>query len=150
MGRDVPRHRRGALVGAPLKCILAQDWLTVRGLSGTVVTQPESTWVDLAGYRDVVVWLDVKERTPSASGPTIAYQSAVAKDETLFTTIATFTPGMGVTTTVVIPEVTTPFSRWMRWQLSLVGSAWDLQFRLWLAVNGSGRSLAHPSTHLSR
>jgi len=121
-----------------MKCFLAQDLTTVRVASGGLVTQPETAYVDLAGYREVFVWVDVRE---VISGTSLALQSAATKDESLFSTILTVTPGgVGVTIASAIPELTTPFSRWFRWQLSPPpGSTGDLTFRIWVVANRSGR-----------
>jgi len=124
-----------------VKCFLAQDLTTVRVASGVAVIQPEADYVDLAGYREVFVWLDVREVTPTATPPTIAFQSAVTKDESLFATILSASPSaVGLSVLSAIPELTTPFSRWFRWQLSApVGAAGDMTFRLWVVANRSGR-----------
>jgi len=121
-----------------MKCFLAQDLTTVRLTSGGSVTQPEADYLDLAGYREVFVWVDVRELT---TGTSLALQSAVTKDESLFATILTVSPaGVGVTIASAIPELITPFSRWFRWQmLPPAGSGGDMTFRIWVCANRSGR-----------
>lgn len=45
-----------------MDCFCLQDWVTIQGASGVLsITQGENGWIDLAGYQDVVAWLDVRE-----------------------------------------------------------------------------------------
>jgi hypothetical protein len=121
-----------------MKCFLLQDWVDISGPAGTTVTQSEGGWLDLSGYRDVVAWLDVRQVT---STPNLLFQTAVTKDDSLFTTAATLRgPGTGVTLTTVLQDTATvPVARWFRWQLQPAGANWDLMFRIWLAASCPGR-----------
>jgi hypothetical protein len=125
---------------------LAQPWITIRGQTTvTTITQSERCWLDLTPYQDLTAFLECKE--VSAGGGTnvqIAYQSAPTKDEPLFLPIvAAFNLVTGATPTVMLKDlVSTPISRWFRWQLTVTGSpssAWDATFRLWLSANVVGK-----------
>ena len=130
-----------------MDALCLQDWLTLRGAAGnTGITQPEPAWLDLYAYLDVVAWLEVKEFTPSTgvSIPAISFQSSPSKDDALFFTmapVAQFT--LGLTTTVMLrdamPAGCPPLARWFRWNITMSGGlAWDVTFRVWLAVNRIG------------
>jgi hypothetical protein len=123
-----------------VKCFLFQDWVDVSG-TATVssVIQSEPFWLDLAGFRDVIAWLEVRELT---NAPSLLYQTAPTKDEPLFSTVTTLSAiGTGVTTTPILQDTASvPLARWFRWQASLAGSAWDISFRIWIAANAPGRA----------
>lgn len=125
-----------------------QDWRTVRGApSVTSVTQTEDCWLDLAGYQDVVAWLDVKNFTSSGATVQLAYQSAVTKDEILFQgLVSPIALAAGVSITSMLKELTaTPLARWFRWQISVSGSpsaTWDATFRVLLVANAIGSKRA--------
>ncbi len=126
---------------------LAQDWITLVGSSigGSAVTQSELAWLDFAAYRDVVAWLDVKRA--STSGITMSYQSAVARQESLFATMAQVSPlaGASLIVTPMLQDLQTggataaPLARFFRWSLNIPASA-EIVFRLWVAANKPGRA----------
>ena len=126
---------------------LLQDYLTLSSPAGGtgVITQSEAGWLDLAAYRDVVAWLEVKEL--STSSLSIAIQTAVAKQELLFATMATSPSPLttGVATVPMLSDLQSggagaaPLARWLRWQVSLAG-AWNITFRIWIAANKPGRA----------
>lgn len=129
-----------------MQAICAQDWVTVRGsASVATLTQGENAWLDLSAYQDVVAWLDVREFTPTSTNiPAVVYQTSPTQDESLFVPMSAVTVVTGVTTTVLLKEAmpanTPPLARWFRWQIAVSGGvAWDLTFRLWIAVNRIGR-----------
>jgi hypothetical protein len=119
-----------------VKGLLLQDFITVRTtLPSVFTTQSEQNWLDLSAYRDVILWLDTREQSGS---PQLSYQTAVAKDEALFTTITTVSPSVGITLTPILQDTASiPVARWFRWQLS--GSGGDITFRIWVAANKPGR-----------
>ena len=118
-----------------MRGLLLQDFTTVLATVGGL-TQSESGWLDLAGYRDVVFWLDVRETAASSQ---LLYQTAPAKDDSLFATIATISPvSVGITTTAVLQDfAAVPVARWIRWQLT--GANADIMFRIWVSANKPGR-----------
>ena len=124
---------------------LLQDWLSLSSnAAGNVITQSEGRWLDLAAYRDVVAWLDVKQ--VSSGSVAIGYQSAIAKEETLFATMATSTRLLspGVSTVPMLYELqamsrAAPLARWVRWQASL-NAGDSITFRIWIAANKPGRA----------
>ncbi len=119
-----------------MKCFLLQDFITIRSTTAVAtITQSEPGWLDLAAFRDVVFWLDAREQSGSMQ---LTYQTAVAKDDSLFTNVAILTPATGVTVTPILQDVAAaPLARWLRWQLS--GASADLTFRIWVAANKPGR-----------
>ena len=127
---------------------LAQDWITLAtpsGGSSYTIVQSEPSWLDLVSYRDIVAWLDIKRA--SAATFTVAYQSAVAKEESLFATMAQITPAIGasVTVTPMLQELQggtnlAPLARWLRWSVTLPTGPNEIVFRLWIAANKPGRA----------
>ena len=127
---------------------LAQDWLTLTNSSAGALTivQSESEWLDLAAYRDVVCWLQIKR----ASLTTIAidFQTAIAREEALFTNMAEVTTASGaeVIVTPILQDLQTgggsaaPLARWVRWTVRLPASTAEFTFRLWIAANKPGRA----------
>jgi hypothetical protein len=126
---------------------LAQDWITATaGTAGAItLVQSEVQWLDLAAYRDVVAWLDVKR----SSSVTIAvtYESAIAKEDSLFATMGLVNPlaGASLTVTPMLQDLqtgganTAPLARWFRWKVAVPVNQ-DLVFRLWIAANKPGRA----------
>lgn len=137
---------------------LLENWNTLRGTSATSIIQSEPRWLDLAAYREMVVWLDVREFT-SAANVAIALQTAPAKEESLFATSVSFTGAgslvTGVTTALVAPETivspNVPLSRWLRWKTSFSGAGTsDVTFRIWIAANKPGRASTNRGAAMSR
>ena len=119
---------------------ILQDWTTIRAASG-LVTQGESGWLDLAPYQDVMFWVDVREYS-GTTAPHILFQTAPIKEDGLFTSVA---GGMADVTlssvtnpTRVLITSSVPIARYVRWQLSGPGSAWDATFRVLVAANALG------------
>lgn len=135
-----------------MKCFLLQDWMVVRGQGTGVgafvpsVTQSESGWLDLRGYRDLVAWCDVRETTPGfPGGPVIDYQTSIIKEEMMFTSMAgSVNLNPGLTVTPMLQDLAiVPLARWVRWQItqpSSVVASWDVSFRIWLSANAPGRA----------
>lgn len=124
---------------------LAQDWLTLTNSSAGPMTviQSEPAWLDLAAYRDAVAWLQIKRQ--SVTTISIGYQTAIAKEESLFATMAIVTTASGaeVIVTPMLQE-TQPtgvptLARWFRW-ISVVPAGAEFTFRLWIAANKPGRA----------
>jgi hypothetical protein len=125
-----------------------QDYITIRSDIGVLsVTQNETGWLDLAGFQDIVAFLDVKEFS-GASAVSIVYQTSPSKDESLWASM-TGTIGLvaGLTTTKILKDsATVPLARFVRWQLSATtpSGSWDAYFRIWLACNRAGKRNAIP------
>ena len=134
--------------------LILQDWVTVRGAAGATVTrvvQSELAWADLAAYRDVVAWLEVREWSADAGvAVQLQYQTAVARDEGLFVSLASVNLAVGVTVTPILAATATvPLARFMRWSLAPVTPSttnpWDATFRILVAANRPARSRLQPS-----
>jgi len=125
-----------------------QDYITIR-VDSTVasVIQNETGWLDLAGFQDLVAFLEVKEFS-GATTINISYETSPSKDEDLFTNMATaVTLVTGVTATKMLKaSATVPLARWVRWKLAAttISGSWDAYFRVWLACNRAGRKGAIP------
>ena len=53
----------------PTRTFLLQAWNTVRASTGGVVVQDAADWVDLAGFADAGLWIDVS--SVSVTGVTL-------------------------------------------------------------------------------
>lgn len=130
--------------------VALQEYITIRSDSTVAfVTQNETGWLDLAGFQDLVAFLEVKEFS-GATTINISYQTSPSKDEDLFTNMATaVTLVTGVTATKMLKaSATVPLARWVRWKLAAttISGSWDAYFRVWLACNRAGRKGAVPLT----
>ena len=125
-----------------MDCFCLQEWITLKGGSGVLsINQGEIGWIDLAGYQDVVAWLDVREYSNGATN--VTYQTAPLKDESLFVNMASVLLGStGITVTPLIkramPSATPPLGRWFRWNVHVGSGTWDITFRIWVAANRIG------------
>jgi hypothetical protein len=125
-----------------MRAFTLQDWITIRsGTSAAVINQPESGWLDLSDYEDVVFWLDVKETLGGT--PTMLYQTSPAPDESLFMPLAAAVSmcSLGVAVTkALVASATTPRARYVRWQMTgpVVTPPWDATFRILVTAFGQG------------
>ena len=140
-----------------MDAFLLQDWVSLStGAGGGTITQSEAAWLDLAAYRDVVAWIDV--RSISATGLPLSIQTSVAKEESLFKTmvLAPATFGTGLTIVPALQDVQTGaanaagLARWVRWQIAQSGTAWSITFRIWIAANKPGRAAASRAATAAR
>jgi len=118
--------------------IVMQDWITIRGAASTTVIQSQADWIFTAPFQDVTFYLDVREFSP-VSAVTLAYQTAPAREEALFQTIAS-TAAINAATpfapvNVFLANALIPVSHWTRWKLSAGAATWDLTFRIMMAGN---------------
>src|SRR5687767_10535881 len=122
---------------------LVENWRQVRvAPERTTFVQPQSLWVDLAGFEDVVLWLDTKSAlAPGDPGDhlRIHFETAPRPQEELFVSMDTVvldpTPASNpvVTKFVLDDDPTIPLARWFRWRLEFVGTPaarWGALFRL--------------------
>ncbi len=136
---------------------LLQDWTTIRmqfGLSNVI--QTEANWLDLQGYQDAVMWLEVREASfaTGTSPPTqlkFDYETSPTRDESMFrvgVSSAAFTGPFAAGSTPDVQKIlvssTVPLARWLRWKLAIaaggVGTvgASDVTFRIAVAANMIG------------
>jgi hypothetical protein len=134
-----------------MHCFLLQDYVTLSGASNLPITQSADAWLDLSGFQDIVVYLEVKEFSlGGATNVLIAYQTGPTPEEALFATMTSLNLALGVTVTILNKDTAAiPLARWLRFQMGpdiAGGSAWDATFRVWVAANARGpdpaRSLA--------
>jgi hypothetical protein len=124
-------------------CFCLQDFITMRSVSSVLtVVQSEPSWLDLSGFQDLALWLDVKE---FSGGGTISmtYETSPVKDDSTYVSLASVTVATGVNVTLVLKDsASTPITKWLRWKLSVAspGGTWDTTFRIWVAANGRGIS----------
>jgi hypothetical protein len=120
---------------------LLQDWTSILVTGATpVVVQSEEKWLDLDGYRDLVMWLEVKSVTQSGY-VVLDYQTSPVPDENYFVTMWSETLAASSTPAVktILSTATTPLEVWLRWKLRVSGippSDWGACFRIHCAVNG--------------
>ena len=124
-----------------MRAFTLQDWITIRsGTSNGVINQPESGWLDLSDYEDVVFWLDVKEILTGT--PTMLYQTSPTADESLFMPLAAAVPMSTLSVAVtkaLVANATTPLARYVRWQMTGPGpTPWDATFRILVTAFGQG------------
>jgi len=127
--------------------LILQQWCTTRGQGGAgirTVTQSQSAWLDLAGYRDVVAWLDVREASADAGvSVQLTFQTAPTLDESLFVPMnAPVVMAPGLTLVPMLAALAAaPLARYLRWTLGPSASttaAWDVTFRCIIAANRPG------------
>lgn len=127
---------------------LLRDWLTVRGTqTGANITQSEADGMRFQPYQDIVLWLEVKSvALGGLTSITLAYQTAPAKDESLFlamTTAVTLAAATTPTVTKVLLQQnpTVPLARWVRWKLFPNGTPtgeYGTCFRIFASANAVG------------
>lgn len=123
-----------------MHCFELQPWVTIRGPANVVITQGASGWLDLRGYRDIVLWTEVAEVSNVGTGDpaTLSYETCPTTDDVLFAAaVAPFLPAPGVQVNVVHRDTAgVPLARWLRWQLAEApSSTWDITFRVWVSAS---------------
>jgi hypothetical protein len=131
---------------------LMQDWVTIRGAPAVKqINQNADHWLDVTGFQDSVVWLDVKSFTTSGGALLNFFcQSSPTRDEALFTTVSNEGSAISINQVGLIVNAIiqssnntiVPIARWLRWQLGVSGSPtanWDVTFRVFIAANAGGR-----------
>lgn len=119
-----------------------QDWLTIRSPgTTTTVRQSASDWLDLEGFRDLSMWIQVADVTSGAEVK-LTLETAPMEDESLFQTLTmqpsgTVLSSRGVYFAASRANVSTvPLSKHLRWAVSsTLGGDWNLTFRLVVALN---------------
>ncbi len=118
---------------------ILQDWLTIRGAGSDTLTQDEAFWLDLEAFQDVVFFVEVRE---ASAAPTLALQTAPAKDDSLFSSLTTALTLTSSATPQIAPALlstaTTPLARYIRWKATGPAGAWDATFRILVAANSPG------------
>jgi hypothetical protein len=129
---------------------LLQDWITIRGsvlqASPPTVTQSEADWMSFQPYQDIVFWLEVKSwQAGGLTSVNLDYQTAPAKDESLFVNMITTTAITAAVSrqdkVLLAQNPTVPLARWVRWKLTWNGtstSEYGICFRIFCAANAVG------------
>ena len=128
-------------------CLPLQNRVTIRSVSGagTSVTQPESGWLDLSAFQDIIAYTQTSEITVGGgTSVTITFQTSPTKDESLWADVTgAVTLATGLLVTKMLKETTSrPLSRFLRWKLATSTtprSVWDATFMVWIAANMVGR-----------
>lgn len=114
-----------------------QQWTTVSGPT-TGLTQAEDEYLDVMGYQDIVIYPQFA--SVSAFVPTLTLETAPAKEEGLFLTLASQAASTTLAPIVVRYSGGTPanppLARYLRWRLSSSG-AWTVTMRIIVALNPS-------------
>ena len=115
-----------------MRTSILQELTTVKGT--VTITQDESGWIEGTDAQDLVVFLDIRSVSGTA---TIVFQTSPTKDDALFQTMTTGTTIAVTVTTVkiLLSSAAVPPARWVRWQIQASG-AWDSTFRAYIAING--------------
>jgi hypothetical protein len=118
---------------------LFQKWVTIQGASSIAsVTQDDEEWRDVSGLSDALFWIDAREVTSSGAQVFLTIQSSPTRDEALFVAVAPPVL-LAASTTPIITKTArgaaslAPMGRWLRWQLTVVGSptaSWNAHFRI--------------------
>jgi len=135
------------------RTFLLEDWITIRSSLTNAFTQDPGRWLDLSGFSDVVIWIDVPEVTPPGGTNTnyvqLTLQTAPSPDDAYFGALA---PSLNFSTASPYYQASvTPFilrsaqslsvnnlMRFHRWQITPTGSGtWDLTFRIRVVANRS-------------
>jgi hypothetical protein len=130
-----------------MRSILAQDWITVRGVGNTTtVTQSEAEWLDLEPYSDCVLWVEVAEATNNSF---IYFETAPAAVESLFQPIELIGAVASPTPIVrkIYANVVQGFSlaRFLRWKVVNSGAGvFDVTFRVHVTVSPGIRDAFSP------
>ena len=118
------------------------DWTTIRATGATTtVVQSETTWLNLGGYRDLVIWLDVRSVIVDPFvNVNLDFQTSPVPDEKYFVTIANQVLAASGTPTIlkVLSTATPRLEVWLRWKLYVTGTPsndWSATFRIHCAVN---------------
>lgn len=124
---------------------ILQDWITIRGSqSGVSIIQSEADWMSFQPYSDIVMWLDTKAVTLAGlTSLTLAYETAPARDESLFTAMVSAVTLTAATTPLITKVLlsqnpTVPLSRFVRWRLIPTGTPtgeYGACFRIFASAN---------------
>ena len=116
--------------------LLLQDWVTIGGGTGaTAVAQPESGWIDVSLYQDLVSYIEIADYAPATPIPSIAIQSAPTREESYFRDLVTRSASITVGVDIArFASASSPPSRWLRWRISGTPT-WRVTFRIWLNAN---------------
>ena len=123
-----------------MHAFVLQNWLTLSGSSSvTSITQGEESWLDLSPFQDVVFHVQCSERAGGGTAR-VLFQTAPAKDESLFKTMALTTLVGGTTSVVPAPMFTAavPLARYVRWIVTGPSTGWDATFRVLVTANAPG------------
>ena len=137
-----------------MHAFVLQDFVTIRGGSTVAtITQSEHEWLQLDGYEDLVVWIDVREVTlANNTFVQINLQTAPLKDEFLFVNMesapltvaaALSTPSIRKIIMAGSTAPAVPLGKFVRWQLvtsngGSVNNSWDVTFRILGCANPIG------------
>lgn len=115
------------------RSVLLQDWIMIKGTSGTSIPQAVQDYQDLEDGIDVTFLLEVADCAGTALS--ISYQTSPCLDDRLFRTMDNVAiSSAGITQTIVRQATATnPLHRWVRWSV-YASTNYSLTFRVWMSV----------------
>jgi hypothetical protein len=135
--------------------MMLQDWTTAQGTSSTVI-QNASDYLDVSGYQDVAVYLEISQMQNVGFGGAamnLSLETSPTKDEVLFNSNApsgnpylinynfTVVPALGVQSIQYSLWATATdkvLARYLRWKVAFGTGAQSITFRVWLNLNQAG------------
>jgi len=111
------------------------DWVVVQGAS-TIgsITQSADSWLDLADYEDVQLYIDIKDT--GAFTVTMNYETSLTRQEQGFVAVV---PPFAMSAGLRVDQAPfslalNPVARFLRWRVSqtTATSTWQATFRIWV------------------
>lgn len=120
--QGLPLHPRGE----PGEMV---PWTYLGGRTlATTVTQPTEDWLDGAPFRELLLYVDVKDFDGS---PHLYIQTSCVEDESGFVTMVDHAlTGHGRTFYKVASSDTVPLARFVRWRIAGASAQWRVMFRV--------------------
>lgn len=112
------------------KPFLIEDWTTVRGAPGEVITQTFDRYAQLGGFVDVIFYV---ECSYESNTPTLSFQTSPVADDSYFAPMVTRVLAASSTITqdkVLFASASVPLSHFVRWSIT-DASAFAATFRVW-------------------
>ena len=117
-----------------------QEWTTLRG-PGTLMTfrQPADEWLDLEGFRDLTMWVQVLVGAGGAE-VRVSLGWCAREDGALFRTLSTVTSAGSLAPGAFVMMsranmASVPLARFLRWTVTATSPNWNLTFRLVVSLN---------------
>jgi hypothetical protein len=131
-----------------------QRWISLGGSNNRILAQDPSGWLDVSGYKDLVLYTEVAFVTDQAATTRLQIQTAPRPEGVLFAGgvtnafIAEYafstSPGLGMQALKVLRWADgaltgAPLSRFLRWRVVFPAAETTINFRIWLNLNQAAR-----------